>query len=89
MTHRKCLATSIALVVAGMATPAIAQDEQSANRLEELVVIGSRSEQQLGTIPAGISVVNMDDIQLGRQELGLDESLVRVPGLFMQNRYNF
>ncbi len=88
MTHRKCLAASIALIVAGMAAPAIAQDD-SANRLEELVVVGTRTETQLGSIPAAISVVNLDDIQLGRQELGLDESLARIPGLFMQNRYNF
>lgn len=89
MTHRNCLAASIALAVAGMASPTMAQDQESTSRLEELVVVGTRSEQQLGSIPAGVSVVNMDDLQLGRQELGLDESLVRVPGLFMQNRYNF
>ena len=29
------------------------------------------------------------DIQLARQQLALDESLSRVPGVFMQNRYNF
>ena len=34
-------------------------------------------------------MVSKDDIQLGRQQLALDESLSRVPGLFMQNRYNF
>lgn len=57
--------------------------------LEEIVVTGSRTEEQLGNLPLAISLINMDDIQLGRQELGLDESLARVPGLFMQNRYNF
>lgn len=89
MTHRSSLATSIALIVAGMATPALAQDQEPTDRLEELVIVGTRTETQLGNIPAAVSVVNMDDIQLGRQELGLDESLSRVPGLFMQNRYNF
>ena len=39
--------------------------------------------------PAAISVVDRTDIQLGRQQLGLDESLAKVPGLFLQNRYNF
>jgi len=33
--------------------------------------------------------IGKDDIQLGRQQLGLDESLVDIPGLFLQNRYNF
>jgi iron complex outermembrane receptor protein len=89
MTHRNCLAASIALAVAGIASPTLAQEQESVSRLEELVVVGTRSEQQLGSIPAGVSVVNMDDLQLGRQELGLDESLARVPGLIMQNRYNF
>ncbi len=36
-----------------------------------------------------ISVVGKDAIQLGRQELGLDESLIAIPGLIMQSRYNF
>ncbi|MDT8429168.1 MAG: TonB-dependent receptor [Pseudomonadales bacterium] len=57
--------------------------------LEEIVVIGSRTEQALGNIPMAISIVGQDDIQLGRQELSLDESLARIPGLTMQNRYNF
>ncbi len=52
-------------------------------------MIGTRTERELGQIPLGVSVINMDDIQRGRQELSLDESLARVPGLFMQNRYNF
>jgi len=90
MTHRSFLSTSIALAVAATALPASAQDpDANVRRLEELVVIGTRTEQQLGDVPAAVSVINMNDIQLGRQELGLDESLARVPGLFMQNRYNF
>ncbi|HUV20641.1 MAG TPA: TonB-dependent receptor [Gammaproteobacteria bacterium] len=40
-------------------------------------------------IPAAISSVGQSDIQLGMEQLGLDESLRQVPGLFMQNRYNF
>ena len=40
-------------------------------------------------VPAAISVVDRTTIQLGRQQLGLDESLARVPGLFLQNRFNF
>ncbi len=36
-----------------------------------------------------LCVVGQDDIQLGTQQLGLDESLGGVPGLFRLNRYNF
>jgi len=57
--------------------------------LDEMVVTGTRTEQKLGDVPLAISLVSMRDIQLGRQGLNLDESLARVPGLFMQNRYNF
>lgn len=84
MITRRCLRAFVPLLVAASATSAAAQTQ-----LEEIVVTGTRSEQQLAEVPSAISLVNMRDIQLGRQELGLDESLARVPGLFMQNRYNF
>lgn len=57
--------------------------------LEEIVVTATRLETPLSHVPAAISVVGEDDIQLGRQQLALDESLSRVPGVFMQDRYNF
>jgi len=57
--------------------------------LEEIVVTSRRLETTLDQVPAAVSVVSKDDIQLARQQLGLDESLSRVPGLFMQNRFNF
>jgi iron complex outermembrane receptor protein len=40
-------------------------------------------------MPVAAGRVGQDEIQLGRQQLGLDESLVNIPGLFFQNRYNF
>ena len=57
--------------------------------LEEIVVQAMRMDRSLQRIPAAVSVVGRDEIQMGRQQLGLDESLAKVPGLFMQNRYNF
>jgi len=57
--------------------------------LEEIIVRSTRLETTLDQVPAAVSVVSKDDIQLARQQLGLDESLSRVPGLFMQNRFNF
>jgi iron complex outermembrane receptor protein len=59
------------------------------NVLEEIVVTASRAERTLADVPSAVSVVDEDALQLGRQQLGLDEALTRVPGLFMQNRYNF
>ena len=89
MIHRSYLSISIALAVAAMATPVLAQDQQNySNPLEEVVVVGTRTEKLLGQIPLAVSVVNSDVIQRGRQEIALDESLSRIPGIFMQNRYN-
>ena len=57
--------------------------------MEELVVSATRTIRAVREVPAAVSVVGREDIQLGRQQLGLDEALGRVPGLFAQNRYNF
>lgn len=68
--------------------PSNAQDVEKSG-LEEIVVRATRVEKPLDRVPASIGVVNQEDIQLGQQQLGLDESLVSIPGLFMQNRFNF
>jgi iron complex outermembrane receptor protein len=57
--------------------------------LEEIVVSSMRIETTLARAPMAVSVIGQDDIQLAKQQLALDESLSRVPGIFMQNRYNF
>ncbi|MFT5351994.1 MAG: iron complex outermembrane receptor protein, partial [Gammaproteobacteria bacterium] len=66
-----------------------AQTASNSENMEELIVTSSRVEKSILDLPAAVSIVGKDDIQLGRQQLGLDESLNRVPGLFSQNRYNF
>jgi iron complex outermembrane recepter protein len=62
---------------------------QANESIEEITVRSSRVERSMLEVPAAIGVVTIDDIQLGRQQLGLDESLTRIPGVFAQNRYNF
>jgi iron complex outermembrane receptor protein len=57
--------------------------------LDEIVVTATLIDRTLDRVPAAVSVITQDDIQLGRQQLALDEALAQVPGLFMQNRYNF
>ncbi|HKI82681.1 MAG TPA: TonB-dependent receptor plug domain-containing protein, partial [Pseudodesulfovibrio sp.] len=59
------------------------------NIMDEVVVTATRMQQKLSDVPVAASVVNQQEIQQGRQELGLDESLNKVPGLFMMDRYNF
>ena len=80
------------MLAAALMAPALvgAQDDPAtADGLEEIVVQATRMSRPLDSVPAAISVVNQAQIQLGRQQLGLDEALNRVPGVFMQNRYNF
>ena len=57
--------------------------------LDEIIVTATRQNQSLADVSSAVSVVEKDAIQAGRQQLGLDESLTRVPGIFFQNRYNF
>jgi len=77
-------------VAAAEKTPAqsTAQPPGAVN-LGDITVTSTRVDKSLYKVPAAISAVSQDDIQLARQELGLDESLAGVPGVFFQNRYNF
>ncbi len=60
-----------------------------ADELDEIEVRATRMQKPLRKVPAAVSVVTKDDIQLGRQQLALDESLAAVPGVFIQDRYNY
>ena len=57
--------------------------------LGPIVITPTRVEKIADEIPAAISIIGQQEIQLGTEQLGLDESLGRVPGLFTLNRYNF
>lgn len=66
-----------------------AEKQKQVEELGDITVQATRVDKSLYEIPASVGFVNKDDIQYGKQQLGLDESLNKVPGLFMQNRYNF
>ena len=76
--------TSIALLLLA-STTLVAQDEG----LGPIEITATRVEKNPADIPAAISTIGQDQIQLGTEQLGLDESLGQVPGLFILNRYNF
>jgi iron complex outermembrane receptor protein len=59
------------------------------SQMEEMVVSGNRAETEIGDVAASLSVVGQDIIQTAEQQLTLDESLKRVPGVFLQNSHNF
>ncbi len=75
--------------VGGIAVAASSGQGSDATQLDEIIVHATRMEKRIGEVPAAISVITKDEIQLGRQQIGLDESLSAIPGLFMQDRYNF
>ena len=52
-------------------------------------ITATRVAKDPADIPAAISTLGQDQIQLGAEQLGLDESLRQVLGLSMLNRYNF
>jgi len=57
--------------------------------LDEIVVSATRIETTVRDAARSISVINKEQIQGATQKLGIDEALASVPGLYMQNRYNF
>ncbi|MCP4469690.1 MAG: TonB-dependent receptor [Gammaproteobacteria bacterium] len=69
------------------ALPAASLAQESG--LGPITIKATRVEKNITEIPAAISTIGQDEIQLGTEQLGLDESLGRVPGLFILNRYNF
>jgi len=67
---------------------ALAQ-ESDGNALDEVVITAMRIKTTVREAARSVSVVDQQRIQNGTQQLALDEALAGVPGLYMQNRYNF
>jgi iron complex outermembrane receptor protein len=65
------------------------QDTGSAEALDEIVVTATRRDSSVREVPRSVSLVGQQRIQDATQQLALDEALSVVPGLYMQNRYNF
>ncbi len=78
------------LLLAGLVALALSAGTYAqVSTLDPVTVTATRVDKTLEEIPAAVSRVGEDEIQLGAEQLGLDESLDRVPGLFLLNRYNF
>lgn len=52
--------------------------------LETVVVTGTRSDQQIGNIPAAMTVVNAQEVLRGQPMTNVNELLKRVPGVAMR-----
>jgi iron complex outermembrane recepter protein len=83
-----CLARSIA-PLALLPLAAAGQSQPAGETVEEIIVTATLLDRTLDRVPAAVTVITQDDIQRARQQVALDEALAQVPGLFMQNRYNF
>lgn len=82
------------ITTAFLSQAVIAQDAPTpraaaASGLDQVIITSTRLTHSLRDAPAAISVLTGDDIQLARQQLSIAESIGSVPGLFMQNRYNY
>lgn len=84
----KATAGLIALAL-GTAIAPNAGAQDTATELEPITVDSSRIERAWQDTPAALGLVDTEDAQQGRQHLQLDESMARIPGVFLQNRYNF
>jgi iron complex outermembrane recepter protein len=73
----------VAVAVLGLAPSAV----QAQQVLPPVEVSSPRIDVPWSQTPAGISAVSASDLQADPQ-LALDEALVRVPGVYVQNRYN-
>ncbi len=65
------------------------ESEENHIELQPIEVISTRVEKQINKVPFSISLIDKDQIQLGKQAITLDESLNKIPGVYVQNRYNF
>ena len=65
------------------------ESEENHIELPPIEVISTRVEKEINKVPFSISLIDKDQIQLGKQAITLDESLNKIPGVYVQNRYNF
>ncbi|HET9439221.1 MAG TPA: TonB-dependent receptor plug domain-containing protein, partial [Longimicrobiales bacterium] len=57
--------------------------------IQQLEVTVTRIAEPLARVPAAVSVVTRQDVQRAQAGIGIEEALVHVPGLLVNNRYNF
>ena len=79
---------SLLLISSALTTPVWAQIATQA-ALPTVEVNAPRLSRELYATPAAVSTIDRDAIAQGQQRVRLDESLDRVPGVFLQNRDNF
>jgi iron complex outermembrane receptor protein len=66
-----------------------AQQDTTVIPIPQIEVTITRVPQPLARVPAAVSVVTRADIQRAQPGIGIEEALAAVPGLVVNNRYNF
>ena len=90
MTFRPASALLLLPLTTSVAAQTGATDDRTVELQQPVLTVSApRLERELLTTPMAVSVVDEDDIHQGQQRVRLDESLARVPGVFIQNRDNF
>ncbi|MCO7245621.1 TonB-dependent receptor [Halomonas sp. Mc5H-6] len=84
---KRLTTTSVCLAGCLLTPPALAQPNDT--EMATIEVTAPRLARELYATPAAVSTLESDAIAQGQQRVRLDESLVRVPGVFLQNRDNF
>jgi len=82
------LPPSLLLLSTAFSAPVWAQTDTEAV-LPTVEVSAPRLAREIYATPAVVSTIDQDTIAQGQQRVRLDESLNRVPGVFLQNRDNF
>ncbi|WKB52191.1 TonB-dependent receptor family protein [Eleftheria terrae] len=68
--------------------PVLAADAAAVQRLEPVVVTGSRAETRVFDAPYAIGVIDAEALRAAGPRVDLSEALARVPGLAAYNRHN-
>lgn len=75
--------------IPAMAEEQIQRTETEVMRLSPVVVSATRVEQSSFNLPVSIDAIDRRQIQEGQARVNLSETLVRVPGVVVQNRQNY
>ncbi len=84
---RRIVAVAMLAIAAGR-TPDTAS-AQEVLRVDPLVITATRIEERAFDLPVAIDSIGAARIQQGQLQINLSESLARVPGLVVQNRWNY
>jgi iron complex outermembrane receptor protein len=86
LSVKRLTGTWIATLVAVTAS---AQDTQKAPPAGSMVVTATRTEKPVYDIPAAIDVVGGEELRVHRANVDLSEGVGKIPGLVVNNRYNY